>query len=112
MKNPAGLSREAKCWLDAVAADFVFERHETELLVAAAEAWDRCRLAREAIARDGMTVIDRFDQVKPHPLLNVERDARAAVVSGLRALKFEPAQSGDLHVIPDRQRRVRRQGSA
>jgi hypothetical protein len=61
-----------------------------------AEAYDRAQKAREAIDRDGMTVIDKFGQRKPHPLLAIERDSRAAFLAGLKALNLdlEPLRDG------------------
>lgn len=43
-----------------------------------------------------MTFTDRFGQIKAHPLLPVERDARAAFLAGLRSLNldFEPLHDG------------------
>ena len=49
----------------------------------------RARLAREAIAREGMTTTGRDDQVKAHPLLAVERDARQAWLAGIKTLGLE-----------------------
>ena len=59
------------------------------VLVTALEAHQRARECREAIARDGMTVEGRDGQAKVHPLLSVERDARAAWLAGLRTLGLE-----------------------
>jgi hypothetical protein len=56
------------------------------LLQVAAEARDRAGSARERIDADGPLLLDRFGKVKPHPLLGIERDSRAAVVAALRAL--------------------------
>jgi P27 family predicted phage terminase small subunit len=51
----------------------------TAVLASALEAHQRARECREAIDRDGMTIIGRDGQTKVHPLLAVERDARAVV---------------------------------
>jgi len=66
------------------------------LLSAAAEARDRAEAARAAIERDGQTIKDRFEQVKPHPLLAAERDARAQFIQAMRALNLdvEPLRDG------------------
>lgn len=65
------------------------------ILRVALEAYDRAQAARASIDRDGMTVHDKFGQVKPHPLLPIERDSRAAFLAGLKALNLdlEPLQS-------------------
>jgi phage terminase small subunit len=45
--------------------------------------------AREQIAAEGQTVLDRFDQQKPHPLLATERDARSQKLHALKALNLD-----------------------
>src|SRR5262245_31144364 len=55
----------------------------------ALEAHQRAREAREAIERDGMTVVGRDNQMKPHPLLAVERDARAQWLAAIKQLGIE-----------------------
>lgn len=59
------------------------------MLCAAMDAHQRARQARETITRDGMTFRDRFGQLRPHPLLAAERDARAAFISACRALNLD-----------------------
>lgn len=60
-----------------------------QLLQVAAEAADRAATCRKAI--DGLTVKDARGSLKPHPLLAVERDARAQQISALRALRLAPS---------------------
>ena len=52
------------------------------------EAKDRLTKARTQIDMDGMILIDKFGQKKSHPLLSIERDSRAAFLSGLKSLNF------------------------
>jgi hypothetical protein len=59
------------------------------ILSTAFEAFDRMREAQSAINRDGTTVVARFGQLKAHPLLPVERDARAQFLAGLKALNID-----------------------
>jgi P27 family predicted phage terminase small subunit len=66
--------------LNSVAAD---------VLTVALEAHQRAREARETVTRDGMIVVGRDGQQKPHPLLAVERDARAAFLAAIKALGLE-----------------------
>ena len=60
-----------------------------DVLTTCLEAHMRARECREAIARDGMTVVGRDNQQKPHPLLSTERDARAAWLAGIKQLGLE-----------------------
>ncbi len=50
----------------------------------------------DQISLQGLTVKDRFDQDKPHPLLASLRDARAQKLAALKALNLdvEPLKSG------------------
>jgi P27 family predicted phage terminase small subunit len=59
------------------------------VLTTALEAHQRARECREAVFRDGMTVVGRDGQTKVHPLLAVERDARAQWLAGVKALGLE-----------------------
>ncbi len=66
------------------------------LLQTALEAFDRMKSAQAAIKKDGASVRDRWNQVKAHPLLPVERDSRAGMLAALRALNLdvEPLRDG------------------
>jgi P27 family predicted phage terminase small subunit len=87
---PKGLSTEAKAWWKRLRTEYEIEDDAGLLLLQTGlEAFDRMRLAQAAIARDGMTILDRFDQRKPHPLLPAERDARAQMLAALRALNLD-----------------------
>lgn len=59
------------------------------LLCAACEAKDRAEAARAQIEAEGMTFRDSKGNLRPHPLLPVERDARAACVAALRHLNLD-----------------------
>jgi phage terminase small subunit len=54
------------------------------------------RAAQAAIKEEGATGLDRFGQLKPHPLLPIERDARAAMMAALKQLNLdlEPLRDG------------------
>ncbi|HET8555487.1 MAG TPA: P27 family phage terminase small subunit [Rhodanobacteraceae bacterium] len=59
------------------------------LLQTALEAHDRMKSCQAAINRDGESLSDRFGQVKPHPLLAAERDARSAMIQALKSLNLD-----------------------
>ena len=46
-----------------------------DLLTAACVQLDRAEQARQAIAKDGVIVMDRFQQSKEHPAVAIERKA-------------------------------------
>ena len=94
MKNsksaPKHLSAEArKIWREILAEYSIDDAAGLRILRVALEAFDRAQAAREAIDRDGMTFLDKAGQVKSHSLLPIERDSRAAFLSGLKALNLD-----------------------
>ncbi len=100
MKNsklaPKNLSSEAKKIFKALCAEYsIDDVAGLKILRVALEAFDRAQAARDEIDRDGMTVKDKFNQIKPHPPLPIERDSRAAFLAGLKALNLnlEPLQN-------------------
>ena len=87
---PSHLVRSAELWRSVV-ADFVLDTHQLELLLRLCEASDLADLARQQVAAEGLTTTDRYGQVKAHPAVNIERDARIAVARLVRELRLEDA---------------------
>jgi len=95
-KRPPGLGPQGKALWDALQRDYrLDDAGAVALLTVACEARDRVAEARQIVARDGSFVKDRFGQVRAHPGLSIERDARAAMVSALRALNLS-SDVGDM----------------
>lgn len=69
--------------------DWHLEPHHMRLLTLAAEAWDRCTEARERIAEEGLTIKDRFGQLRAHPAVAIERDSRLAFARLIRELQLD-----------------------
>lgn len=90
-KPPAHLAATGKRIWTSVQAEFtVDDAAGLALLRAACEAADRADQARRRIAREGAVVKDRFGQLKAHPSVAIERDARAAMIAAFRALHLSP----------------------
>ncbi len=80
---------ERQLWAD-VHRDFTLDtRAAVAVLVTALEAHQRARECREQIERDGLTVEGRDGQLRVHPLVAAERDARAAWLSAIKTLGLE-----------------------
>ena len=97
VRAPQHLSADARRWWRELQKEYaISDAAGLLLLQTACEAHDRMKSAAAAIARDGQTVLDRFDQAKPHPLLATERDARAAMMAALKQLNLdlEPLRDG------------------
>lgn len=96
-RAPGHLSKEARRWWRELQAEYQIDDAAGLLLLqTACEAHDRMKMAQAEIERDGQTVMDRFEQPKPHPMLTVERDARAAMLAALKQLNLdlEPLRDG------------------
>ncbi len=59
------------------------------LLKTALEAHQRSRQCRETVDKDGQTFRDRFGQIRLHPLISAERDARASFIAALKAISLD-----------------------
>jgi P27 family predicted phage terminase small subunit len=103
---PTGLSTESKAiWRELVADYGVKDSAGCHVLRAGLEAHDRMRAAQKAIEKDGATVMDRWGQVKAHPLLSVERDARAQFMAAMKQLNFDLEPLRDRNGRPAGRRR-------
>jgi len=90
IEAPGHLSQEArKLWCDLVDEYAIGDVAGLAILRTALEAFDRCQAARESIQRNTMLIVGRDGQPKPHPLLTVERDSRAAFLQGLKSLNLD-----------------------
>ncbi len=87
-------SPERKLWRELHAGFDLTDPAAVALLIAAMEAHQRSRKCRESVDHDGQTFRDRFGQVRPHPLLAAERDARAAFLAAMRALNLDVTTTG------------------
>ena len=84
------LSAEARAWWRKLAAEYSIQDEAGKLILQTAmEAFDTMRTAQAQIAKDGRTFRDRFNQIRAHPLLPVERDSRAAMLAALKQLNLD-----------------------
>jgi P27 family predicted phage terminase small subunit len=87
---PDHLSLEAKkLYKDLIREYGIEDTAGLKILRVSCEAFDRAQSARREIDKDGMAVHDRWGQTKVHPLLAIERDSRAAFLSGIKALNLD-----------------------
>jgi P27 family predicted phage terminase small subunit len=90
IKAPGHLSREAAAWWQQVTADYALEPHHLRLLQAACEAWDTMQMARRALAdHGGLTFEDSSGNIKAHPAVAMQRDARIAFARLVRELDLD-----------------------
>jgi P27 family predicted phage terminase small subunit len=103
---PAHLSPSARDWWQTTVDRYVLEEHHLRLLQLVCEAWDRNQMAREQLAREGLTV-SVTQGVKPHPCIAIERDSRLAVARLVRELDLDvgppvPERAGPVGLFSNR----------
>jgi phage terminase small subunit len=87
---PKHLSTESKKMWKVIIEDYqINDMAGLRILRVALEAFDRAQKCRTSIDKIGLLIRDKFNQPKPHPLLPIERDNRAAFLAGLKALNLD-----------------------
>jgi P27 family predicted phage terminase small subunit len=87
VKAPPHLSRRGRALFRALHTEFeIDDSAGLELLRRLCEASDVADAARTTVAAEGVTIKNRFGEVKAHPAVAIERDARAAVARLAREL--------------------------
>jgi phage terminase small subunit len=86
---PGHLKAATADWWLSVVTSYDLEPHHVRLLTLAAEAWDRAEQAREQLAVDGITYLDRFRAPRKHPAVSIEENARLAFARLVRELDLE-----------------------
>jgi hypothetical protein len=76
IRPPKHLKPATRRWMRGILDEFEIDATDGSLakLILAAEALDRTNEARDLIAREGLTTMDRFGQKKAHPAAAVQRD--------------------------------------
>jgi P27 family predicted phage terminase small subunit len=86
---PPHLSASAAAWWRITLENYVLGEHHLRLLQLCCEAWDEAQAAREELARDGLTVQGSAGNVRPHPCIRIEHDARLTVARLVRELDLD-----------------------
>ena len=94
-RAPRHLSTPSRKWWESVVNTYALEPHHLRLLTHAAESWDRAQEARKMVDSEGIVVLDRFGQQKPHPAVAIERDSRLMFAKLLRELALDVDAPGE-----------------
>jgi phage terminase small subunit len=86
---PKHLRTATKIWFSDVCTHYELEAHHVRLLTLACDAWDRCQQAREVLAKDGLTYLDRWNAPRARPEIAIERDSRIAFARLTRELDLD-----------------------
>ncbi|OPY71293.1 MAG: Phage terminase, small subunit [Syntrophorhabdus sp. PtaU1.Bin050] len=94
-KPPKTLSKEGKSlWKQLVTEYGIVDRGGLAILQAGLEALCQMRNAEAIIKSDGLTITDRWGQVKSHPLCSVVRDCRNQYLTSLKLLGVNVLNGG------------------
>lgn len=83
---PAGIGPRARRLWKNLHGSWQFSADELELLTLAVEAADRAHRAQEILDREGVTIRDRFAQVKEHPAVAIRTGAETSAARLLKQL--------------------------
>ena len=89
-KPPTGLCKAAqKFWREILQEFAIDDAASLRLLASACESYCRMLQAGAVVEREGLTCVDGHGNPKPHPAVQIERDARSAMNVALKQLKLE-----------------------
>jgi phage terminase small subunit len=83
------LKPATKKWVKRVKSGWELDEHHERLLILAAAAWDRATEAKVIIDEEGAIILDRFQQKKGHPAIEIERQSMITFSRLLRELGLD-----------------------
>src|SRR5262245_41983172 len=95
IKPPGHLRATTRKWWSNVCESYDLEPHHLMILTLAAETWDEVYAAREIVAKQGQTFIDRFGQPKDRPEVGIQQNGRLTFAKLIRELGLDIATPDD-----------------
>lgn len=90
MKNAfKKLKIPTKKWVKAVQNAYELQEHHDRLLIMAGQMWDRAQEAKSIIDADGSVILDKFNQKKIHPGIEIERQSMITFSRLLREIGLD-----------------------
>jgi phage terminase small subunit len=87
---PKHLRPATRRWFDEILASFELESQHVKILQIAAEAWDTYEQARDVIAEQGFTFVNKkHGDIKPRPEVAIMQNSRIAFLRALRELNLD-----------------------
>jgi phage terminase small subunit len=86
---PKSMKKPGRSWLKLLRKEYVFSPAEWRTAIMCGECVDLIDECNRKIQQEGLTVEDRFGQVKAHPLLTVIRDAKSTFRNLYRSLGLD-----------------------
>lgn len=102
IENVRHLSKEMQKWYKDIVINFDLESYDIKRLLVACESWDRLQEVKEILKKDGVSIRDRFGQVKAHPLLSTERDLNSTFLKAIKDMGLDIEPPGAIGRPPGR----------
>ncbi len=84
------IKKEAEELRKQILAEFeILDQGGLSILAVAIESYIRMCEAREIVNREGLTYLNRFNEIREHPSLNTERKARAQFLQAIKQLNLD-----------------------
>ena len=84
------ISAAGKKLKQSILSEFdISDRGGLEILDRAIESFCRMKAAEKIIDKEGLTVLNRFGEVREHPALSTERKARAQFLLAIKQLNLD-----------------------
>jgi P27 family predicted phage terminase small subunit len=94
-KTPKHLSTQAKADWKRFHNDYRLDSDCEDVLLEMLEAMDRKREAQAALKADGITIKNRFNELRPHPACGIERDMRLQILRCLKVIGLPLSEDKD-----------------
>jgi len=86
-KPPTTLSKKSAAYFKKFVDDYEIDEAAIEVLIRVCESIDRADEAAAGLKAHGSLITkDRFGCDRAHPLVMIERQARAAIIDGIKSL--------------------------
>ena len=82
-------------WIKKVQATWELDEHHDRLLILAGQAWDRAVEAADLVNTEGCVILDRFEQKKTHPAVEIERQSMLTFARLVRELGLDLETPGN-----------------
>ena len=87
---PKHLKAATREWFDEIVRSYELESQHLKILAIAAEAWDSYEAARDSIAQNGMTFVNKkHGDIKPRPEVSIMNNSRVAFLRAMRELNLD-----------------------
>jgi phage terminase small subunit len=88
--TPKHLRAATRNWFDQICREYQLESQHIKILQIAAESWDTYEKARDSIAENGMTFVNKkHGDIKPRPEVAIMQNSRIAFLRALRELNLD-----------------------